>query len=441
MVDIGSTRRRLLHLFSAAPLLSLTSADRPGSRGASPDPGEADAGKVSGQSETILQMGKGAVARTLQDKLRDTVTVKDFGAVGDGLADDTLAIQAAMDAHDHVRIPSGTYKISMLRFKRNNQIIEGDGWGNTVLQSTASIAGASVIANNDPAITLLGCEIHGLHLSATKLARGSVVDWSHMQHGMLQRLFIAGGGANCVGITLAATWTVTECTYNTIIGCYIGGVKFGFYLSDGANNNVFVNCRVQPSSAGGYGFILSTKASDASISAVTMLGCSIEYPGNIVGGIYAGERVVGLTVIGCRFEQLLSAIVIKPDAINTTLLGNYYDGNLNKVLDSSPTTVRAEQGGLHGNDMLERLIVFNGMTGIAAKAQGATSKRNGVGDYSINFTIPMTNPYPVVSVSFTRAAHYRLSNVTEGYVRILLFDDAGAPADGNYISVIAKEIT
>lgn len=44
---------------------------------------------------SFLQSGTGAVTRTVQSKLRDVVSVRDFGAVGDGVADDTAAIQAA----------------------------------------------------------------------------------------------------------------------------------------------------------------------------------------------------------------------------------------------------------------------------------------------------------------------------------------------------------
>jgi len=40
--------------------------------------------------------GAGAVARSVQDKLRETVSVKDFGAVGNGVADDTNAILNAI---------------------------------------------------------------------------------------------------------------------------------------------------------------------------------------------------------------------------------------------------------------------------------------------------------------------------------------------------------
>lgn len=43
-------------------------------------------------------LGPGSVARSVVDKLGETVSVKDFGAVGDGTTDDTAAFAAALDA-------------------------------------------------------------------------------------------------------------------------------------------------------------------------------------------------------------------------------------------------------------------------------------------------------------------------------------------------------
>lgn len=66
---------------------------------------------ASGGSSLVgfIQSGTGATARTVQDKLRDVVSVKDFGAIGDNTTNDTTALNNAF-SQDNTALPSGTYK-------------------------------------------------------------------------------------------------------------------------------------------------------------------------------------------------------------------------------------------------------------------------------------------------------------------------------------------
>ena len=73
------------------------------------------AGAVNASQVTYNPAGAGAVATNVQTKLRESISVKDFGAVGDGSTDDTAAIQAALNAapqYATVFFPYGNYIIS-----------------------------------------------------------------------------------------------------------------------------------------------------------------------------------------------------------------------------------------------------------------------------------------------------------------------------------------
>lgn len=75
--------------------------------------------------------GAVAVARTLANRFADVINVKDFGAVGDGVADDTAAIQAAINAGTIIFIPNGTYLVgSNITATNKNIILYGEIVGN-----------------------------------------------------------------------------------------------------------------------------------------------------------------------------------------------------------------------------------------------------------------------------------------------------------------------
>jgi len=72
--------------------------------------------KPTSEQVTFLASGAGATQRTALEKFRDVVSLKDFGAVGDNVADDTAALNAALAfCNTNSRtlfIPGGNYKIT-----------------------------------------------------------------------------------------------------------------------------------------------------------------------------------------------------------------------------------------------------------------------------------------------------------------------------------------
>ena len=84
-----------------------------------------------GNADTAIynQGSTGAVDRTVESRLQDSVSVKDFGAVGDGVTDDTAAIQAAFDSGaGSVLLPcKGTFLATDTLTMQEHQSLEMEG--------------------------------------------------------------------------------------------------------------------------------------------------------------------------------------------------------------------------------------------------------------------------------------------------------------------------
>jgi len=101
---------------------------------------------VSGKVN-FTQAGTGAVQRTVESKLQDVVSVKDFGAVGDGTTNDAAAIQAALNTAKVVYFPPGTYAVQTALSHPSNVTIFGS---EATIKATAAMTGileASTMSN------------------------------------------------------------------------------------------------------------------------------------------------------------------------------------------------------------------------------------------------------------------------------------------------------
>jgi len=96
----------------------------------------------SSANVSYLPAGVGAVISTVQTKLRETVSVKDFGAVGNGSTDDTTAIQKAINevvsrGSGMIYFPPGIYKTTSALTITNAKGIGmfGDGSDRTMIDA------------------------------------------------------------------------------------------------------------------------------------------------------------------------------------------------------------------------------------------------------------------------------------------------------------------
>lgn len=94
----------------------------------------------------FLQSGAGAISQSIQKKLKESVSAKDYGAKGDGVTDDSAAIQIAINTGFNVKFPAGFYLCNNLTQATVNQVLFSDSKATLIKNANGAILTSS--ANN-----------------------------------------------------------------------------------------------------------------------------------------------------------------------------------------------------------------------------------------------------------------------------------------------------
>jgi hypothetical protein len=204
-----------------------------------------------------------------------------FGAVGDGKADDTVAIQKAVDSGvGAVVLPKGVYRIT------RPIVIDLDKAGYTSINGGA--VAQLVMAGPGPALRFIGTH----HKSADPGGFSKEV-WERQRMPLVDAIGIQGDHPEAVGIEANGTMQLT------VTRVHIRGVLHGIHLI-GNNRNVIVSdCHLYENR--GIGIFYD----DVNLHQSNITGCHISY--NRGGGIVSrAGNVRNIHITGCDIESNMS---------------------------------------------------------------------------------------------------------------------------------------
>ena len=117
--------------------------------------------------QSYTQGATGSTARTVTNKLQESVSVLDFGADPTGVSDSTTAIQAAINTSSYVYFPPGTYSVSNVTLASNSYLY-GAGFSSIIKQRTSGTfamisadSGSSSLSSNLTGIVLRDLQLRG----------------------------------------------------------------------------------------------------------------------------------------------------------------------------------------------------------------------------------------------------------------------------------------
>jgi hypothetical protein len=208
----------------------------------------------------------------------------DFGAVGDGVADDTAAVQAAIAAAQtasglgatfegaQVVMPPGNYLVSSALSVPMGVSLVGAGARSTRITCTEPSLNPVITSGVGGGAFLHHTQIKGMRVNANGAPIGlRLAGWN--ENCTLEDVHVSGASAEGVRME-AETPPTTRITQNT----------------------TFTRLRITDQAAGSYGLVLDN------VRQCTFLGLSIDQPSNAPGAFLAGIKMLG----GCNQNVFLN---------------------------------------------------------------------------------------------------------------------------------------
>jgi len=331
------------------------------------------------------QPGEIVVGKTVKNR-GSFVTVLDFGAIGDGKADDTAAIQAIINAKaGSIRFPAGSYRISKPLVVELNQV----GFTSFVADGSARL----IMAGAGPAIRFVGTHLTG---SADPDSVKPEV-WERERMPTVEALGITGEHAEADGIEAIGTFQFTA------RGVHIRKCRHGIRLVN-RNRNVLINgCHIYENSGCGI-FYDHVNLHQSNISA-----CHISYC-KAGGVVVRGGDVRNIQISGCDIEGNMGQV--GSNAANILL--DCWDGSVAEVAITGCTIQHTKDAPQGAN------IRILGM---------GHARRNGIdtifhcGNVTISDNV-LSDVQTNIHLSFVRGVTITGNTFWQGYEHNLLIEDS-----------------
>ena len=210
------------------------------------------------------------VERSLQSRLDDFVSVYSFGAVGDGITDDTAAIQTAFDslyingdetARVTLHFPAGIFRITGTLYIPPYASIKGAGKDKTIIRGNVAypnsmivtINGSSTPTSRDPSATTSIYAAGGNQaryidisdLTFEQQAYATCFDAKDLANSTFSRvkfkgpwILTAGTEAESLGFHFNSASTGATCINNKLVDCEFEGHYYGVYSDFDIKNNI-----------------------------------------------------------------------------------------------------------------------------------------------------------------------------------------------------------